>query len=191
MNFKYLFNKENRIVTIFSLLCFVVGVMFCVLPTVMMGAFETIMCFLFLAYGGIMMFAYCIAPVVFSNKKIMISAIISILLGALLLFVRSFFVLALAFCVLAFSIFKFLVIKKTKDEKNLIYYLWIILGIVYAVVSLLVIVFFAINKFNNVSMILIGVCFVFEAVANMFVLIRNSKMTLQSEVETINEDVQN
>lgn len=190
MNFKYLFNKENRAATIFSILCFVLGVMFCILPTLMMGAFETIMCFLFLAYGGIMMFAYCIAPVVFSNKKIMISAIISILLGALLLFVRSFFVLALSLCVLAFAIFKFLVVKKTKNERNLIFYLWIILGIVYIVVGILVIVFFAINKFNNVSMILIGACFVFEAAANMFVLIRNSKMSLQSEVETINEVAQ-
>jgi len=156
MNFKYLFNKENCIVTIFSIICFILGLMFCILPTIMMGAFETVMCFLFLAYGGIMMFAYCIAPVVFSNKKIMISAIISILLGALLLFVRSFFVFALALCVLVFAVFKFLVIKKARNERNLVYYLWIALSIVYLVVSLLVIVFFAINKFNNVSMILIG-----------------------------------
>ena len=173
MNLKFLFEKENRTTSILSIVYAVVGLLFCILPNFMRDKFETIFCILLLAYGSVMMFSFCVSSVVFKNKIIMITATLSIVFGLLLLFVRSFFVLALGLCILILAIFKVMVLKSVANSKNLIWYVWLALTIIYFIVIATVIVFFAINKYLNISMVLIGVCLIFEAAGNIFAFLRN------------------
>lgn len=171
---KYLFNKENRLTTSLSILYFIFGILFCFIPEFMKVNLETISCFLFLIYGGVMILAYSISSVVFKNRKIMISSIVSIILGILLLFIRSFFILILAFFILGIAVFKILVTKHASYCKNFNWYLWLILAVIYIVVGIFIIISFIINRFLLFSMVLLGVCLGLEAIANMFVLIRNA-----------------
>ncbi len=156
-----------------TIIYFIVGLMFCVLPNIMLATFETMVCFALLVYGSVIMFAYCISPVVAQNKKLMISAIISIIIGVFLLLVRSFFVLAMAIVLLLLVIFKIMVLKKTAGEKNANWFVWMALLCFEAVACGLMIVFFIINKLLAVSMILMGAAMILEALANVFMLFRN------------------
>lgn len=170
---KYLFNKENRLSSIISIILFIVGVMFCILPIKMKEIFESFLCFILLAYSGIMLFASCFSSIVFQDKKILVSVIISILVGLLLLFVRSILVLFLAAVLVGIAITKILIIKHL-ENKSFTLWLWLGFSIFYLIVAVLVLIFFIINKFYTVSMVLIGVSFIIESIIMFYGLIVQS-----------------
>jgi len=147
MKIKELFFKEYRTTTILSSIYFVLGMLFCILPNIMMDTFETFFCVFFLTYGGIIMIAYCISAAVFKNIKLMLSAIISIFLGVLLLFVRSFFILGVALCICLFAFVKIKFLIKMKQSRNFNWYLLLSLAIIYCLSILTILVFYIMNKF--------------------------------------------
>ena len=53
MNLKFLLNKENQTNFFSSIAYFLVGLMFVILPGIMLDTFETMICYLLLVYGGI------------------------------------------------------------------------------------------------------------------------------------------
>ncbi len=192
MNLSFLFDRQNRRSTIMSIIYFVVGVLFLILPNIMMSTFETIVCFSFLAYGGVVMFAFCISSVVGQNRKLIFSAVLAILIGILLLFVRSFFVMALALCMLILIIFKSLVLTNSAEYKNLNWYIWLASTILQGIATIIVIIFFALNQFINISMMLIGFCLIIEAVVGTILLIKNQRLALkmQEETEILKENIE-
>ena len=193
MNLKFLLNKENQTNFFSSIAYFLVGLMFVILPGIMLDTFETMICYLLLVYGGIILFANCVSPVVFQNKKLFISSIVSVVLGVLLLLIRSFFVLAIGLFILWLVVFKIIVLKKVSNAKNVNWYLYLALCIIESLVFLFIIVSFILNKMLNISMILMGSCLILEAVINIFMLIRNQQnyekelSTKAEENEDLNE----
>ena len=176
MLLKYFFNKDNRITTISSIAYFIFGILFCVIPIMMKEFLEVNVSIILLVYGTIIIFAYCISSVVATNKKLIISAILSLIIGVLLIFVRSFFVLTLAFVIFILVLFKFVILYKTKEIKNYAWYCLFILAIIYCLISLIVLVFFILNKFNNISMILVGSTFIVESISNILMIINTYKI---------------
>ena len=145
-------------------------------------ALEIIVCVAFLVYGSVILFAYCISPIVATNRKLILSAIISAVVGVFLIFVRSFFIVVLAMFVLYFAIFKTIVLNKAKENKNFNWIIWLIISIVHFIVGVIAIIFFALNKFIAISMILIGVSLILESIGNIVVFLRNQKI-----IEEINK----
>ena len=176
MNLKLVFSKENRATSILTIVYFVMGLMFCILPSFMMETLEVIVCAALLIYGTIILFANSISSVVSENRKLLFSAIIAMIVGIFLLFVRSFFILVLAICILGLAIFKTAVLIKVKNTKNLNWYIWLSVAIVHFLVSALSIIFFALNQFLIVSMILIGTSLILDALASIFVFVKNQKI---------------
>lgn len=193
MNLKFLLNKENQTNFFSSIAYFLVGLMFVILPGIMLDTFETMICYLLLVYGGIILFANCVSPVVFQNKKLFISSIVSVVLGVLLLLIRSFFVLAIGLFILWLVVFKIIVLKKASNAQNVNWYLYLALCIIESLVFLFIIVSFILNKMLNISMILMGSCLILEAVINIFMIIRNQQnyekelSTKAEENEDLNE----
>lgn len=169
---KYLFNKENRLSSILAITLFCIGILFCIMPSKMKEVLESLLCFVLLAYGGIVLFASCFSTAVFQEKKIFISMIVAVFVGLLLLFVRSILVLFLAAVLVMFALIKIFAIKHL-ENKNLVWWIWFCLSLSYFVISAIVLVFFVINKFYIVSMILLGIGFISEAITIIYGLIKN------------------
>jgi len=176
MNLKFLLNKENKTNFLSAIAYFLVGVMFIVLPIIMLSSFESMICYLLLVYGGIILFANCVSPVVFQNKKLLISSIVSVVLGILLLLIRSFFVLVIGLFILWLVLFKIFVLKRVSNSKNVNWFLYLALCIIESLVFIFIIVSFILNKMLNISMILMGSCLILESVINIFMLIRNQQI---------------
>lgn len=175
MNFKSVFSKINRVTLILTIVYFVTGLMFCILPSFMMETLEVIVCAALLIYGTIILFANSISSVVSENRKLLFSAIIAMIVGIFLLFVRSFFILVLAIYVLGLAIFKTVVLIKIKNIKNMNWYIWLSVAIVHFSISVLSIIFFALNKFLIESMILIGISLILDALGSVFIFVKNQK----------------
>lgn len=185
MNLKSMFSKQNRTSSILTMVYFVFGLMFCILPSIMMETFEVIVCAVLLLYGTIILFANCVSSVVSTNRKLMFTAVLAVIVGVFLLFVRSFFILVMALCILAFAIFKILVLRKIRNAKNINWYVWLIITIIHFLVAIFAIIFFALNKFLIISMVLVGVSLILESLGNVFVFIRNQKV---EEVQAFNSE---
>ena len=61
----------------------------------MLHSLELFVCAASLIYGSVIFFAYCLSSVVANNKKLIVSALISVALGILLLFIRSALILVI------------------------------------------------------------------------------------------------
>ena len=185
MFFSFLFNKQNRVTSILSLFYIVLGVLFCIIPLQMLSFLESTLCFLFLAYGGVILFAYSLSSVVLNNRMLMLSAILAVILGVLLLFVRSFLLLALAVCLLLLAITKILVLKKF-EINNWYKYCLLSLLIIEICAFITLVVFFILNDLKMISMIIIGICLIFEFLVNavtMYINYRNYKTINRVETD--------
>ena len=176
MNWKFLFNKQNIIASISSLVLLIVGFMLIILPEFMKNILEIIVCYVFLAYSTIIIFAYCISPIVATNKKLIQSALVTFLLGILTLFIKDFVVIALTLILLIIGMNKFSTIKGMKDKNNLLFKLLISVIVLTAICVIVSLVFFVLNKFIKLAFIIIGICFVFDSLINVYILLKASKM---------------
>ena len=151
----------------------------------MLSFLESTLCFLFLAYGGVILFAYSLSSVVLNNRMLMLSAILAVILGVLLLFVRSFLLLALAVCLLLLAITKILVLKKF-EINNWYKYCLLSLLIIEICAFITLVVFFILNDLKMISMIIIGICLIFEFLVNavtMYINYRNYKTINRVETD--------
>lgn len=178
---KYFFNKQNRLLSILSLIYLVFGILCCIIPIQLIEFLEPLICIILLAYSGIVIFASVFSSEVLKNKFLLITMIISLVFGVLILWVKSFFVLLLAFYLLYLAINKILILNKQQNKKNFLLVSQLILSIFEILVFIIVCIFLILNNFKNISIILIGIVFIFEFMLNLFILLYLQKYSRQLE----------
>ncbi len=173
---------------IISAALIVIGLLFCVLPTNIIEIIETIVLIGVLVYGGICMLVYCFTPADFRNNTYLLKAMISLCLGLLLMFVRSFFISAFGLVVLVSGVKTILSARVYKAVGDRKWYMELIAGLVLSVLGAIVIVISNLNVVRKIAFILLGATLIIQGVINMMFMFwlraENLKEIEQESVET-------
>lgn len=159
--------KKKLESVIISAALVVVGLLFCVLPTNIIEIIETVVLVGVLVYGGVCMLIYCFTPADFRNNVYLFKAMISLCVGLLLMFVRSFFVSAFGLVILVSGVKTAMssrVYKAVGDKK---WYMELIAGIVLSILGALVIVISNLDVIRKLVFILLGATLIVQGAINM------------------------
>ena len=159
--------KKKLESVIISAALVVVGLLFCVLPTNIIEIIETVVLVGVLVYGGVCMLIYCFTPADFRNNTYLFKAMISLCVGLLLMFVRSFFVSAFGLVILVSGVKTAMssrVYKAVGDKK---WYMELLAGFVLSILGALVIVISNLDVIRKLVFILLGATLIVQGAINM------------------------
>ena len=178
--------KKKLESVIISAAVIIVGLLFCVLPTSVVEIIETIVLVAVLVYGGVCMLVYCFTPADFRNNSYLFKAMISLCLGLLLIFVRSFFVSAFGLVILVSGVKTALssrVYKAVGDKK---WWMELLVGVLLFALGAMVIILSNTHVAKKLVLILLGLSLIIQGVINfafMFYLRAEKVQVEQSKAE--------
>lgn len=158
--------KKKLESVIISAALIVVGLLFCVLPSSVIDIIETVILVGVLIYGGVCMLVYCFTPADFRNNAHLFKAAISLCLGLLLIFVRSFFVSVFGLVILVSGVKTALssrVYKAVGDKK---WYMELLIGLLLFVLGTVVIILSNTNVAKKIVLIILGLSLVIQGAIN-------------------------
>lgn len=178
MEKKNIIERKRIELIVVSALYIVLGILFCVLPNQMLEILETIICIGCMVYGIFFMFVYVVTPDVFKDYGTILKAIIAIAFGLLLIFVKSFFVMAVGVVIILSGvkdIFSSKAYKLLGDKK---WWTDLVAGIVYIAAGVTLIVLCNTNVATKAVMIYMGLSLIVNGLVNyafMFLIHRRVK----------------
>lgn len=187
MEKKNIIERKRIELIVVSALYIVLGILFCVLPNQMLEILETIICIGCMVYGIFFMFVYVVTPDVFKDYGTILKAIISIAFGLLLIFVKSFFVMAVGVVIILSGvkdIFSSKAYKLLGDKK---WWTDLVAGIVYIAAGVTLIVLCNTNVATKAVMIYMGLSLIVNGLVNyafMFLIHRRVKQVKEVIQET-------
>ena len=179
MNLKLLKNKSFQLLVV-SIVCVIFGILFCILTETMLDFLQTVLCFVALVYGGFHLVSYCLIS--YEDKQLdnLIHGIIPFAIGMLLMFVPSFFIIAVGVIVFALGIFRLIGAIRKKEEG------WIVdlvFSIFFIIVGVVLVVLCNTNIGKHIVMIYLGVTLILEGVTNFVILYLTKKLNFKEELE--------
>lgn len=187
MEKKNIIERKRIELIVVSALYIVLGILFCVLPNQMLEILETIICIGCMVYGVFFMFVYVVTPDVFKDYGTILKAIIAIAFGLLLIFVKSFFVMAVGVVIILSGvkdIFSSKAYKLLGDKK---WWTDLVAGIVYIAAGITLIVLCNTNVATKAVMIYMGLSLIVNGLVNyafMFLIHRRVKQVKEVIQET-------
>ena len=187
MEKKNIIERKRIELIVVSALYIVLGILFCVLPNQMLEILETIICIGCMVYGIFFMFVYVVTPDVFKDYGTILKAIIAIAFGLLLIFVKSFFVMAVGVVIILSGvkdIFSSKAYKLLGDKK---WWTDLVAGIVYIAAGVTLIVLCNTNVATKAVMIYMGLSLIVNGLVNyafMFLIHRRVKQVKEVIQET-------
>lgn len=177
---KELIKKENIKLTLSATIYLVLGVLFCVFLNRMVDFSESAICFVFLIAGAVLLIVYGLLPADAKIFKVLVYALVMLIVGLLILFVRKFFIFALA-AMIAFGGIQSIMdaIKEKKENKPWITQL--IIGCIIVALAIAVIVLSGTNTAKNIIAIFLGITFLIEAVIEIVALVKIVKLAKAQE----------
>ncbi len=171
--------KEQLKAIIISLIAVVLGVLFIVLKSEMLGALQTVVCFALLIYGIIEILIYCFLNTENRDYSKLIFGAIATVLALLLIFVNILFVIILGIIVAVSGV---AFIKSAVDDKKAgdkQWWITLIIGILFLVLGVSVAILYNIDVLKNIIMIIFGATLIFEGVMGfVFVFILHKVISL-------------
>ena len=187
MEKKNIIERKRIELIVVSALYIVLGILFCVLPNQMLEILETIICIGCMVYGIFFMFVYVVTPDVFKDYGTILKAIIAIAFGLLLIFVKSFFVMAVGVVIILSGvkdIFSSKAYKLLGDKK---WWTDLVAGIVNIAAGVTLIVLCNTNVATKAVMIYMGLSLIVNGLVNyafMFLIHRRVKQVKEVIQET-------
>lgn len=175
MNFKELTKKEKR-TFVLSIVLIVLGVLFCVLSQPMRDIIETICCVVSLAYGGFYLIAYCVVSNDTREVSQLFQAILAIVIGFLIMFVRSFFVMAVGILIAGTGISRIMVGVKMKRVNEKDWWHELIVGLILAVLGVVLVILCNTKVASIVVMIYLGVLLILSSALNLYMIYARHKV---------------
>ena len=175
MNFKELTKKEKR-TFVLSIVLIVLGVLFCVLSQPMRDIIETICCVVSLAYGGFYLIAYCVVSNDTREVSQLFQAILAIVIGFLIMFVRSFFVMAVGVLIAGTGISRIMVGVKMKRVNEKDWWHELIVGLILAVLGVVLVILCNTKVASIVVMIYLGVLLILSSALNLYMIYARHKV---------------
>ena len=192
MNFKS-FTKKQWKSFILATLFVIFGILFCVLSQKLLNVLESIVCICVLIYGGFYMVSYCVVSMGERDTTTLYQAVLAIAFGLLLIFVPSFFVIAISAVIILSGlgyILSYVKIKKAKlvgGGKNLA------CGIVLSVIGLGLLIISLLKVNPIVVSIYLGITLILDGVISLIALWQtsnNKEETTKENVEQTASEVQ-
>ena len=175
MNFKELTKKEKR-TFVLSIVLIVLGVLFCVLSQPMRDIIETVCCVAALAYGGFYLIAYCVVSNDTREVSQLFQAILAIVIGFLIMFVRSFFVMAVGILIAGTGISRIMVGVKMKRVNEKDWWHELIVGLILAVLGVVLVILCNTKVASIVVMIYLGVLLILSSALNLYMIYARHKL---------------
>lgn len=191
MDNENILKKKRYEIIIMSAVYIIFGILFCVLPNQMLGILETIIAFCCLVYGCFFMFVYLVTPDVFRDYETIIKSVLAIVIGLLLVFVKSFFVMAIGVLLAMTGVKDILNARAYKllDDKK--WWSDLVVGIILIVAGVALFVLCNTSVATKIVMIFMGLTLIIDGVANLafiFVVHKNIKQLVGSEKEKSPDD---
>ncbi len=192
MEKKNIIERKRIELIVVSAIYIVLGILFCVLPNQMLEILETIVCVGCMAYGALCMFIYIVTPDIFRDYTTILKAIIAIAFGLLLIFVKSFFVMAIGVVIVLTgvkNIFSAKAYKLLGDKK---WWTDLVAGIVYIAAGITLIVLCNTNVATKAVMIYMGLSLIVNGLVNyafMFLIhkrVKQAKEVIEEAEKTNN-----
>ena len=174
MNFKELTKKEKR-TFVLSIVLIVLGVLFCVLSQPMRDIIETICCVVSLAYGGFYLIAYCVVSNDTREVSQLFQSILAIVIGFLIMFVRSFFVMAVGILIAGTGISRIMVGVKMKKVNEKDWWHELVVGLILAVLGVVLVILCNTKVASIVVMIYLGVLLILSSALNLYMIYARHK----------------
>ncbi len=175
---------------VISAIYIVIGILFCVLPNQMLEILETVICVGCMVYGVFFMFVYLVTPDIFKDYATILKAIIAIAFGLLLIFVKSFFVMAVGAVIIFTGVKNILSAKAYKTLGDKKWWTDLVAGIIYIVAGVTLIVLCNTDVATKVVMIYMGLSLIVTGLVNyafMFLIHKRVKKVKEEVKEAIEE----
>lgn len=189
MEKKNIIERKRIELIVVSALYIVLGILFCVLPTQMLDILETVISIGCLVYGGFFLFVYCFTPDIFRDYGTLIKAVVAIIFGLLVIFVRSFFVMAVGVVIILTGVKNILSAKAFKLASDKKWWTDLVSGIALIVIGVTLIVLCNTKLATNAVMIYMGLSLIVNGLINfafMFLIHKKVKDVKETIEKTEN-----
>ena len=189
MKFKDL-SKKQWGYFIISCASVVFGILFCIFSQSLVESLRTFLSVAVLVYGAFYLFSYCVISFDSRDLSTLIKATLSIALGLFVIFIPSFFVMAISLVVVILGIMKILFVSKLKKESSLISKDRLVIGIVEIVLASALMVLCNVNIPSLIVTIYLGVLLILEGLLGIIFLIahKNAEEIVISEVMSVDDN---
>lgn len=180
---KFLMSIKNKLFqqTVIAVLCFIVGLLFCVIPLQALSFIRTVALVCFLGVGFFATIVYCVAPNGLHDMKWLIIGIVCIVVGLLFVYIELIFIIALSLYMIFGGVQNIWSgIKEYKETKNKKLFFEIVFGILIALTGIACLVLFNTSVAQKIVMIIYGVLFIVKAIFDLTLI-----YALKTEVKSI------
>ena len=157
-------NKNQWTVLILSAVCVICGILFCIFSQSMVEFLRTVICVVVLIYGAFYLVSYSVLSLEDKDVSALIQAVLAIGLGLFVIFIPSFFVMAICFMIIICGLAKLYNVVKAKKENNVLVKDKLVIGVTECVIALALVVLcntpvpaLLVNIYLGVMLILEGV----------------------------------
>lgn len=161
MNFKN-FDKKQWGYFVVSCVCVIFGILFCVFSGTLVETLRTVLSVAVLIYGAFYLFSYSVISFDNRDMSTLLKAVVSIAIGLFVIFIPSFFVMAIAVVVALLGLAKVLFVSKIKKQENVIAKDRLVIGISEIVVGLALVVLCNLNISTVFVTVYLGVTLILE-----------------------------
>lgn len=175
MNWKDLSKKDLRNF-ILSIAMIVFGILFCVLSKSMLNLVETVLCFASLIYGAFYLISYCLISSDTKEIQTLFQAMVAIVIGFMLMFIRSFFVMAVGILIALTGVSRIVISVKKKKFGEKDWWHELVVGIVLFALGTVLAILCNTNVASIVVMIYLGVLLILVGGLNIYVVYAKNKI---------------
>lgn len=186
---------KNKLImqSIISSVLFIIGVLFCVIPVGALSVVKTITTIVALVVGSIATLIYCLAPASYHDPKHLVIGVVGIVVGVLLVYVPSLFVIALSVIMIIGGVQNVcsgaIGFKRTKN-KSKIYE--IVFGSIIFALGLTALILANTKLAQNIVMIVFGVLLIAKALFDLVLIcwLKNETLSIKEMIKPQNTTVQ-
>lgn len=166
MNWKTMDKRQltNLIISIFLV---VFGVLFCVISQTMLGFIETIVCIALIVYGAFYLLVYCLIDSDTRQTKAVIQGVGALSVGLFIIFIPSFFMIAIGVIFAGFNVLILIRAVKMKKAQMDGWKVVMATSIVFIVLGAGLIVLASVKLPDIVLMIYLGVMLILQGGYNL------------------------
>lgn len=182
---KFLMTIKNKLFqqTAIAVLCFIVGLLFCVMPLQALSFIRTVALVCFLGVGFFATIVYCVAPNGLHDIKWLIIGLVCIIIGLLFVYIELVFIIVLSLYMIFGGVQNIWSgIKEYKETKNKKMFFEIVFGVLIALTGVVCLVLFNTSVAQKIVMIIYGILFMVKAIFDLTLI-----YALKTEVKSISK----
>lgn len=166
---KFLKNQKVKTIVLSSILI-IFGLLFCVLPNSSINYLEIVLSTLFIVYGIICLLGFTCSPRELREPLLLLESIIFMVVGVLIDFFPSLFVIAIGIIITVGGIKEILNAINIKfiGEKN--WWINVVIGIIFAALGLTIIILSGTNVASMIVSIFLGVTLILDGICYLLLL---------------------